>query len=89
MQSDTVWGVESFMLDIYLLLVHRIEGIGLTLNDFWEMDTWVTSKFYLTELDLIEREERASNGKSSVNPEDYNSPEAEAVFEEMFGSDEE
>lgn len=76
------------MLSIYLTLVHRIEGIGLSLNDFWEMDTWTTSMFYLTELALIEEEKKSAKGKSGRDTGDgYGVEENEDVvdlYEEMF-----
>lgn len=75
------------MLSIYLTLVHRIEGIGLSLNDFWEMDTWTTSMFYLTELALIEEEKKASKKGSKFSSNEYEVEENEEVrdlYEEMF-----
>ena len=82
MNTSRAWLIESTLLDIYSLLVHRIEGLGWSLCDFWKADTWTTSKLYLMELDLIDEEEKA-NGKS--RPEDENSEEAEDMMGEMFG----
>ena len=58
MNTSMAWAIESSLLDIYFLLVHRIEGLGLSLNDFWAMDTWTTSRLYCLELDLIDKEEK-------------------------------
>lgn len=86
MESDGVWHLEQFMLEIYLLLVHRIKGIGLSLDDFWEMDTWTLSLLYLAELEIIEHENKEYNKKSkdSYASTNKNNPEMEALFEEMF-----
>lgn len=83
MSRDYVWGLEQNMIGIYLTLIHRINGIGLSLNDFWEMDTWTTSLIYQTELKLIEKEEKTQH-KSNVNPEEKNNPQVTKLYEEMF-----
>lgn len=82
MNTSMAWVIESSLLDIYFLLVKRIKGIGLSLKDFWELDTWTTSKLYCLELDLIDEEERASKGKS--NPEKNNDEYTEKVAEGLF-----
>ena len=87
MNTDRVWAIEQGMIDIYFLLVHRIKGLGWSLKDFWEMDTWTTSKLYCMELDLIEEEERELNKNKKNNLEDKNNPEVDALYEEMFGND--
>ena len=88
MARDSVWGVEQFMLSIYLMLVHRVEGIGLSLDDFWEMDTWTTSFFYLSELAIIEEEQRSAKQYENKSGGDgYGFEENEetvALYEEMF-----
>lgn len=84
MESDYVWHIEQFMLEIYLLLVHRVKGIGLSLNDFWEMDTWTLSMLYLAELDIIDEENKKSGNKDSYEKSIHNNPEMEDLFEEMF-----
>lgn len=83
--TDVVWVIEEPLIDMYMLLVHRISGIGLSLDDFWKMDTWVLSKLYLTEIDLIEYENRQMKGKS--NPEQFNDPATEDLYYSMFGED--
>ncbi|MCF0115970.1 MAG: hypothetical protein HUJ56_11500 [Erysipelotrichaceae bacterium] len=82
-----MWQIEETMLDVYLLLVHRIEGFGLSLKEFWETDTWTISKFYCTELELIEKEEKEYNKGKSGSSDGYlgeNDPTVDALFDEMF-----
>ena len=74
--------MESFFLDIYSLLVHRIKGLGLSLSDFWQWDTWTTSKFYCMELELIEKEEEALNDDEDSK---HDSEEMKDLYEEMWG----
>lgn len=83
MQKSSAWAIESFLIEIYAVLVHRIKGIGWTLKDFMEMDTWVTSKLYCMELDLIDEEDRELN-KDKNDPTRQNNPEVEELAEEMF-----
>lgn len=83
--TSRVWVIEEPLIDMYMVLVHRIEGIGLSLDDFWKMDTWVLSKIYLTEIDLIEKENRKLKGKG--NQEDLNDSATEDLYHEMFGDD--
>ena len=84
--TNRVWVIEEPLIDMYLVLVHRIEGIGLSLDDFWKMDTWVLSKIYLTEIHLIEQEEKQIKGKKG-NQEELNDPATEDLYHEMFGED--
>ena len=86
MNTNRVWIIEQPLIDMYLVLVHRIEGIGLSLDDFWRMDTWTLSKIYLTEIDLIEKENRKMKGKGNA-PEESNDPATEELYTEMFGED--
>lgn len=83
---DRVWIIEEPLIDMYMLLVHRIEGIGLSLDDFWKMDTWVLSKIYLTEIYLIEKEEKQYKDKKG-GQEELNDPATEELYIEMFGED--
>ena len=46
------------------------------------MDTWILSKIYLTELELIKQEEKEFKGKS--DPTDENSDEMTDLYTEMF-----
>lgn len=83
MNTSRVWAIESFLIEIYSLLAHRIKGLGWSLNDFWEADTWITSKLYLMELALIESEDKELNDKKDKQAE-FNNPEVEKTYEEMF-----
>ena len=82
MNTDAIWVIEEPLIDVYNLLVHRINGINLSLNDFWKRDTWILSKIYLTELELIKQEEKEFKGKS--DPTDENSDEMTDLYTEMF-----
>lgn len=73
--------MESFFIDIYFLLAHRIKGLGWSLTDFWQCDTWTTSKLYCMELNVMEEEERTLN-ESEDDLQD--SPEMRDLYEEMF-----
>lgn len=83
MNTSKVWAIENSLLEMYSLLVHRIKGLGWSLKDFWEADTWTTSKLYLMELELIDAEEREMKGKSPDKSK-YNNPEMNNLYDEMF-----
>lgn len=86
--TSRVWIIEEALIDMYMLLVHRIEGIGLSLDDFWKMDTWILSKIYLTEIYLIEKEEQEyKKGKGSSDPTEQNDEATEDLALRMFGED--
>ena len=86
--TNRVWVIEEPLIEMYMMLVHRIEGIGLSLDDFWKMDTWVLSKIYLTEVYLIEKEEREyKKGKSSSDPTELNDEATEELALRLFGED--
>ena len=82
MNTSRAWLIESSMLEIYFLLTRRIKGLGWTLKDFWEADTWTTSKLYLMELEVIE-EERRDIEESEDDRQD--SKEKRDLMVEMFG----
>lgn len=82
MKSDYAWQLEQVLLSMYKLLAHRIKGLGMSLKEFWETDTWTISFLYLTELDLMEEEERQSKGKGS-DPSHRNNPEVDDLMVEM------
>ena len=79
--TSRAWAIEQGMLEIYFLLAHRIKGLGWSLSDFWEADTWTTSKLYCMELDLIEQEDKELN---KDKPESQNSKEVEELVGDMF-----
>lgn len=84
--TSRVWVIEEPLIDMYMVLVHRIEGIGLSLDDFWKMDTWILSKIYLTEIELIEKEQK-EYGKKKGGQEELNDPATDDLYYEMFGED--
>ena len=86
MNTNRVWVIEEPLLHIYFLLTHRIKGLGWSLKDFWEVDTWTTSMFYLKELDLIDEEDKKFN-ENKNRPEDKNDPEVDELYKEMFGDE--
>jgi len=79
--TSVTWMVESVFIEIYSLLAHRIQGLGWTLTDFWQCDTWTTSKLYCMELELIEEEDRKFN-ESEDDQQD--SDEMRDLYEEMY-----
>ena len=44
------------MLEEYFLLVRRVKGMGLSLNDYWQMDSWSTAKLLSMEREIIDEE---------------------------------
>ena len=84
MNTSKAWAIESTLLDMYLVLIHRIEGLGWSLNDFWEADTWTTAKLYLAELDLIDEEEKKLNESED---EKYDSEDMKDLYSEMYGDE--
>lgn len=60
------------MLSEYFLLVRRIPGLSLSINDFWELDTWTTQKLLDMEMQIIEEEEKSykeTQGKTVYSEE--------------------
>lgn len=72
------------MLEEYFLLVRRIQGISLSVDEYWELDTWTTSKLLTMERKIMEEEEREfSNKKTYVERPDANSDEMNDLVDEM------
>ena len=44
------------MLEEYFLLVRRIPGISLSVEDYWNLDTWTTAKLLDMEKKIMEEE---------------------------------
>lgn len=86
MDTSMTWAIESFFIEMYSLLAHRIKGLGWSLKDFYECDTWTTSKLYCMELNLIEEEDRELK-KSKKDPTAHNDKEVEDLYGEMFNED--
>ena len=72
------------MLEEYFLLIRRIEGIGLSVNDYWELDTWTTSKLLHMEKQIMDKEsELNSDEKSYTERPEGNSEEMNDLVDEM------
>ena len=83
-KSSPTWAIESFFIEIYFMLAHRIKGLGWTLTDFMQCDTWITSKLYCMELDLIDEEDRQINAHED---EKGDSSDMRDLYEEMYGEE--
>lgn len=90
--SDTL---EEILLNKYFLLVKRVEGIGLSLNDFWEMDTKQFNLLYNNELEIIQAEQKeiekhelANRSKSTkgkmVTTKGTDNPEMSDAYESLM-----
>lgn len=79
------WLIEETMIEEYFLLVRRIQGIGLSIDDYWEMDTWTTAKLLNMERQIIEEEQKEYNKQNKVYEErpDGNSEEMNDLVDEM------
>lgn len=66
------------------MLAHRIKGLGWTLTDFMQCDTWTVSKLYCMECDLIEEEDRQMNAHED---EKEDSSEMRDLYEDMYGEE--
>lgn len=78
------WIIEEAMLEEYFLLVRRIQGIGLSIEQYWEMDTWTTAKLVSLERQIIEEEAKAFNDKPAYEERpEGNSEEMNNLVDEM------
>ena len=77
--------MEEMMLEEYFLLVRRIQGIGLSIKDYWELDTWTTAKLLDLEKRIIEEEQKEykKNNNEYVERPTGNSDEMNALVDEM------
>ncbi len=72
------------MLEEYFLLVRRIKGLGLSIKDYWELDTWTTAKLLSLERQIMEEEAKAFNDKEDyVERPDGNSEEMNDIVDMM------
>ena len=75
------------MLEDYFLLVRRIPGISLSVNDYWELDTFTTRKLLEMELKIIEEEQKqlkeAEGKKEYVEQPEENSEEMNNIVDMM------
>ena len=79
------WIIEEVMLEEYFLLVRRISGLSLSVEDYWNLDTWTTSKLLDMEKKIIEEEQKEYNKQNKVYNErpDGNSEEMNDLVDEM------
>jgi len=79
------WLIEEVMLEDYFLLVRRIGGISLSVEDYWDMDTWTTGKLLMMERAIIEEEQKEYNKANKEYEErpDGNSEEMNELVDEM------
>ena len=77
--------IEEQQLEEYFLLVRRIPGISLSIDDYWQMDTWTTSKLLLMEKAIIEEEQKELNKSKKTYEErpQGNSEEMNDLVDEM------
>ena len=76
------------MLEEYFLLVRRIQGIGLSVEDYWSMDTWTTAKLLSMERTIMEEEAKQySDKKQYVERPEGNSEEMNDLVDEMMEDD--
>ncbi len=72
------------MLEEYFLLVRRISGLSLSVEDYWELDTWTTGKLLDMERQIIEEEQKQYSDKKEYNERpDGNSDEMNSLVDEM------
>ena len=66
-------------------MVRRIQGIGLSVEDYWELETWTTAKLLDMERRIIEEEQKAYSDKEEyVERPDGNSEEMNRLVDEMM-----
>lgn len=73
------------MLEEYFLLVRRIPGIALSVEDYWNMDTWTTAKLLSMEREIIKEEMKSDpNNKDKYEERsEKNSDLANSIVDEM------
>lgn len=78
------WLIEEAMLEEYFLLVRRIGGIGLSIKEYWELDTWTTAKLLDMEKKIIDEEQKEYNKQNKKYKErpDGNSEEMNDLVDE-------
>lgn len=77
------WLIEESQLEEYFLLVRRIQGIGLSVKDYWELDTWTTAKLLDMEKKIIEEEQKEYNKNKYEERPEGNSEEMNDLVDEM------
>lgn len=76
--------IEEILLEEYFLLVRRIPGISLSVEDYWKLDTWTTSKLLTMEREIMKEESKAYSDKKEYQERpDANSEEMNDLVDEM------
>ena len=80
------WQIEEAMIEEYFLLVRRISGLGLSIDDYWELDTWTTAKLLSLEQKIMEEEQKEFGKQENAYTErpDGNSEEMNELMDEMM-----
>jgi hypothetical protein len=73
------------MLEDYFLLVRRISGLSLSIDDYWNLDSWTCAKLLHMERQIIEEEQKQYNKNNKVYKErpDGNSEMVNDLVDEM------
>lgn len=73
------------MLEDYFLLVRRISGLNLSVEDYWNLDTWTTAKLLDMEKRIIKEEQKeyGKNNKSYEERPEGNSEEMNDLVDMM------
>lgn len=73
------------MIEEYFFLIRRISGISLSINEYWEMDTWTTGKLLMMERAILDEELKNSPSDSKEYEErpDSNSDEMNDLVDEF------
>ena len=73
------------MLEEYFLLVRRIQGLSLSVEDYWQLDTWTTAKLLAMEKAIVEEEQKEYNKDKEeyIERPDGNSQEMNDLMDEM------
>ena len=77
------------MLEDYFLLVRRIQGIGLSVDEYWELDSWTTAKLLNMERQIIEEEQKEYSKQKNeyIERPDGNSEEMNSLVDEYTIND--
>ena len=73
------------MIEEFFLLVRRVQGIGLSIDDYWEMDTWTTAKLVSMERAIMDMEAKqySDNKREYEERPEGNSEEMTDLVDEM------
>ena len=73
------------MLEDYFLLVRRVQGIGLSIEDYWNLDTWTTAKLLNMERRIIEEEQKEYKKQNNeyIERPDGNSVEMNEIVDRL------